>query len=240
MRICKIEGCNEKHWGKGYCKYHYRKARERGEFGSTICKVVGCQNIVHAKGYCKKHSIQIWRHGHIQERTCRDANIFIKNGKIIKIILFNSKHKKIAETMIDKQDINLIKKYKWHLCHGYPKAEKNGKHIIMGQLLLQPPKGFEADHKDRNPLNNCRSNLRIATSSQNSCNQGITKINTSGFKGVCKPKNAKKWLAQICVRNNKRVIGRFDNLMDAAIAYDKAVIQYHGEFALTNKMLGLL
>lgn len=34
--------------------------------------------------------------------------------------------------------------------------------------------------------------------------------------------------------------GIFENPLDAAKAYDDAAMKYHGEFAKTNKMLGLL
>jgi hypothetical protein len=36
------------------------------------------------------------------------------------------------------------------------------------------------------------------------------------------------------------LIGRFDDKTDAARAYDKAAIDFFGEYAKTNKMLGLL
>lgn len=31
MRLCEIEGCNEKHEAKGYCKKHYRKYKKYGD-----------------------------------------------------------------------------------------------------------------------------------------------------------------------------------------------------------------
>lgn len=41
------------------------------------------------------------------------------------------------------------------------------------------------DHKDHNPLNNCKSNLKICeTVSDNNVNQKLSTKNTSGITGV--------------------------------------------------------
>jgi len=39
MKICKIEGCEKKHYGIGYCKMHYERVRNYGDssFVKTIC-----------------------------------------------------------------------------------------------------------------------------------------------------------------------------------------------------------
>jgi hypothetical protein len=64
--------------------------------------------------------------------------------------------------------------------------------------------------------------------------------NTSGFKGVTWHKSNKKWVAQIKVASRKKHIGLYPTPQEAALAYDAAALAIHGEFALTNKMLGLL
>lgn len=32
-RLCTVEGCNDKHFGKGYCNKHYRRLRDHGHLG---------------------------------------------------------------------------------------------------------------------------------------------------------------------------------------------------------------
>src|ERR1700674_5840776 len=59
-------------------------------------------------------------------------------------------------------------------------------------------------HPDFNGLNNQRSNLRIATQTDNARNHRIRRDNSSGFKGVCWSKRSGKWKAQISI-NGKRV-----------------------------------
>jgi len=90
------------------------------------------------------------------------------------------------------------------------------------------------DHKDRNPLNNCRDNLREATKSQNMANSKRALNNTSGYNGVHFSKCKYKWVAQIGFNNTRKHLGYFNTPEEAAKAYDKAAKQYFGEFAFFN------
>ena len=63
---------------------------------------------------------------------------------------------------------------------------------------------------------------------------------SSKYKGVNQDKLNNKWRAQIMVNGAHETIGRFIKEIDAARAYDEAALKYFGEFAKTNKMLGLL
>ena len=81
------------------------------------------------------------------------------------------------------------------------KVKRNGKKtsLYLHQLLMgEVPLGYaNIDHIDRNPLNNCRTNLRFATQREQNINQGMKSNNTSGVKGVSWFKARNKWLAQI-------------------------------------------
>ena len=69
MEKCKVEGCDNKHKAKGYCRKHYDKFLKYGDPLFTKCceikkcKVEGCENKYLAKGYCKKHYYRFKRHG---------------------------------------------------------------------------------------------------------------------------------------------------------------------------------
>ena len=90
--------------------------------------------------------------------------------------------------LIDEIDIPVVQTSGWvlnfdHIRGASGKYEGQYLHRIiaerMGLDLLN-----ETDHRDCNPLNNQRFNLRPATHSQNLMNRKIRSDNTSGFKGV--------------------------------------------------------
>src|SRR5262245_19767608 len=56
---------------------------------------------------------------------------------------------------------------------------------------------YEIDHADENQSNNRWNNLREATPSQNHRNRGKQRNNTTGYKGVCFDKRAKRFVAGI-------------------------------------------
>jgi hypothetical protein len=87
------------------------------------------------------------------------------------------------------------------------------------------------DHINRRQTDNSWINLREATLSQNQCNRGLGKSNTSGYKGVRWNANNKKWYARICLNRKYHDLGAFDTAENAHAAYVAAAIVLHGEFA---------
>lgn len=93
------------------------------------------------------------------------------------------------------------------------------------------PDGMMVDHEDGNGFNNQISNLRLANKSQNGCNRGRSKANTSGYKGVMFYKAYKKWTAQIEFNGKRKSLGYFETPEEAFVAYQTAAKIYHGQFA---------
>lgn len=85
------------------------------------------------------------------------------------------------------------------------------------------------DHIDRNTSNNRISNLRPATQSQNHQNQGPSRRNTSGVKGVSWDKCRGKWKLHIGVER-KTTQARFNTKEEAIAARKRAEEKYFGEF----------
>jgi hypothetical protein len=84
-------------------------------------------------------------------------------------------------------------------------------------------------------LNNRKSNLRLASQSQNLHNSAPYKNNKSGYRGVhyMRPPR-KRWVCSIAVNGKSRHLGRFMTAEEAARAYDKAAVELMGEFASLN------
>ena len=102
--------------------------------------------------------------------------------------------------------------------------------LILG---VTDPK-IKIDHEDHDGLNCRRYNLRVATSLQNQQNMLKRCDNTSGFKGVRKSSNGKKWTARITILHTETHLGTYDHPEDAARRYDAAAIEAFGEFACLN------
>jgi hypothetical protein len=98
-------------------------------------------------------------------------------------------------------------------------------------IILNAPKGIDVDHRDGDGLNNRRSNIRLATPSQNMSNHGPHKQNTSGYKGVTWNKARSKWVAQISFNRRNIGLGYFTEKEKAIEAYRNAASVLHGEFA---------
>jgi hypothetical protein len=97
--------------------------------------------------------------------------------------------------------------------------------------------GWErTDHKDRDGLNNQRINLRPATQRQNVGNSPQRSGNQSGYKGVHLHKASGLYMAQLRPVGAKYAI----TAQAAAILYDEMALEYFGEYAITNRSLGLL
>lgn len=148
--------------------------------------------------------------------------------------------------LIDDEDYKLVEPYKWRknaqgyaVSRLYTRIAKGIRHatdVRMHRLIMGEPKDMEVDHIDNNGLNNQRYNLRVATHWQNLANRALQKNNTSGYRGVSWSKQANKWWAQIYVDSRTVHLGLFDDVKDAAKAYNDAAIERYGEFARLNEL----
>lgn len=139
--------------------------------------------------------------------------------------------------IVDSADLNRLTPFAWHLCGGYAKTRctVNGRrlYIYMHRLVLGAESGTQVDHINRDRLDNRRSNLRLASHVQQCGNVGMSRNNTSGFKGVHQARSG-RWVARIGIDHRNVCLGTFDDPAEAARAYDSAARERFGEFACTN------
>lgn len=145
--------------------------------------------------------------------------------------------------LIDAIDLDLVNQYHWTTSFSgrdttyavaYIRINQRSQPVFMHRLLTDAPKGLCVDHINRNGLDNRRGNLRLASNSQNQANRRLGRNNTSGFRGVYFSIERQKWQSRIVVNQKGIELGRFEDIKDAARAYDRAAIAAFGSYASLN------
>lgn len=140
--------------------------------------------------------------------------------------------------IVDDADYEWLSKYKW--CAWWSKCNQTYYAIsaahpsyYMHRAILGLVKGdgLKGDHQSGITLDNCRINLRVATSQQNIRNSRQRCTNKSGFKGVHWSAGANKWRAGITVDGKTIHLGYHFSAELAHQAYCDAAAIHFGEFA---------
>jgi hypothetical protein len=103
-------------------------------------------------------------------------------------------------------------------------GRKGTKNVYLHRHIMGAQKGDVVDHKDGNPLNNQKSNLRFTTKEQNGKNQ----------KGKGYTKRKDKFIAQIMVDGQQKYLGIYSTEEEAREAYKQASLEHFGEFSRFN------
>ncbi len=138
-----------------------------------------------------------------------------------------------AVSLVDDEDFDELNSYKWYLnTTGYAERSiwKPRRNITLHRFLLNPDKGMEVDHINRDKLDNQKINLRISTPGQNKFNRLKLKTNTTNYKGVYFDKANKKYRAAISINGKQSQLGRFNTAEEAFIVYLKVAKELQGEY----------
>jgi len=158
--------------------------------------------------------------------------IIIKNNVAL-IECYTLKGEVSEYLMIDKEDIDLIKDYKWFVrkqgYKGYGTSDTKGKRVYLHNVIMNPPEDKVVDHINRDKTDNRKENLRIVTQSENNKNVGICKKNKSGVIGV--GKSHKRWYAELMCDRKRVLRVCFKTKEEAIKARLQAEVKYYGEFA---------
>lgn len=154
--------------------------------------------------------------------------------------------------LVDDADFETLSKYAWGVVRNgsqrrlyavtdlpvrdgslWPSGKPRRRKLFMHRMLLGEGSRL-IDHKNGNGLDNRRENLRPAGQAQNLQNRGRPSNNTSGFKGVYWCRQTSRWAARVTAHGKTTNLGRHTSKVAAAIAYNIAAVQLHGEFVKMN------
>jgi len=184
---------------------------------------------------CNKHYQQIKLYGTIKQRTRKDLNEIVIYDTYAEIILYDLKNEEKCRAIIDIEDIDKVKNYKWsEMGSGYATATyykgdmKTG--ILLHRLIMGLDDEKDYDHKDGNRKDCRKQNLRPASSLENAKNRLRQNTNTSGFIGVSWSKVKDMWRSYIQVDYKQKHLGYFDSIRDATFERIKAEMKYYKEY----------
>lgn len=113
---------------------------------------------------------------------------------------------------------------------GHGRSHRRRITVRLHRDLMGAADGTEVDHINGNTLDNRRSNLRMATSSQNKWNTRLRRDNRTGYRGVRKRSDCERWAAEIAYKGRRTYLGSFPTPEAANAAYSAAADRLYGEF----------
>lgn len=160
----------------------------------------------------------------------------------VRIKLYNKNKEYICDTVISKEDYELVSKYNLYCSKQknttYVRLKYNGKEIPLHHLIKGKPEGeLVVDHINNNGLNNTRENLRIVSRIINGHNKKKKENTLSSYIGVSFQKQTNKWRSYIKYENKQYSCGLFDKEINAAKEYDRIALQIYKKNANTNNLL---
>ena len=150
----------------------------------------------------------------------------------------------VAWTIVDDEDCEWACQWTWRLSKnnthriGYAGrgVRVNGKiKTIYLHREIAKRAGIDTsqlvDHISGDSLDNRRANLRAASHAGNVQNSVKRSNNSSGFVGVCRRKDRRKWRAQININGKLKHLGDYDTAIQAGVTAAIHRIIEHEDFA---------
>lgn len=213
------------------CEYEnrYDKKRHKRRSAPEPCCVCGgdFSAFYDGKPYCNKHYQRMRNHGTPDKLVRKSKNAFCEQDGVLEITTSDGR-----KIIADLSDTDILKKYSWCISKtGYAVANIQGRVRKMHRYIIGEENciGKVIDHKNGNPLDNRRANLRVCTVAENTRNVRASKSNETGVLGVSKTKNG-RFRARIVADGIEHHIGTFDTVEEAVKARNEAENTYHGDF----------
>lgn len=147
----------------------------------------------------------------------------MQGERIVRVPLWRRDGSVAAYALVDSADEGLAA-LRWYLGSGgyamrqvrVPGGKMRAEYLHRRVLGLERGDRLEADHVDRDKLNNRRSNLRVVSRGLNEQNKTGVRA-SSGVRGVHWIASREKWAARVVVDGRMVVRGYFDTVEEAAV-----------------------
>lgn len=201
-----------------------------------VCDIPGCGRKHKSNGLCRMHYLRKWRTGDAKPDLPHGYRSAPRPGRevVVEGVTCWAVPAGDTEAIVDMQDREIADSHIWHVSHGYA-TTRMGRHLVkLHQLIFTPEEGLQPDHKNRNRLDNRRTNFRSATQSNNIFNSKLRARKTSRFRGVSWFKPKQRWAATIRTNGRNVCLGYFRDERDAAMKWNQVAAAERGEFAVLN------
>ena len=196
------------------------------------CKCSWCDEEAIHVGCCNRHYQQMNLYGEFKH-TRYDKHHFIIKEDYALMPIYDEQGEVRAEILIDIEDIERVKQYKWHMKYNgntHVEGKINGKVIQLHRFIMNEiNSNILIDHINRNPLDNRKSNLRKCNRSENNSNRKIHTNNKLGIKNI--DYHQGQYRVSISKNGKQKCYGHYATLEEAIEVRDKKLKELHGEFA---------
>ena len=121
----------------------------------------------------------------------------------------------------DTTDLSKVARHKWYFHKGnrsvVAKALIDGKWVKLHRFLIDAPRGVEVDHKNRDPYDCTRKNLKLTDRFHQERNKVAMRRSSTGMRGVIPRRGM--FEARIQFKGQRKYIGTFDAAWKARLAY---------------------
>ena len=174
------------------------------------------------KEYCKKHYMQMYRHGHILERTIFDKNEWIIHDDYAECVTYDRNFERNGKIKFDLDDYEKLKNKKLYVCNHngkiYAIISAPNLHKILAHRFVMNVHSEEysinkvVDHINGDTLDNRKYNLRICSHKNNMIN--IRKKNK--IVGISSREG--KFIVKLMNNYKTFNLGIYDSYEDAVLA----------------------
>ena len=169
-------------------------------------------------------------------------NEYFISGDTAEMVLCYKAGPEKCRVTIDAEDVERCAQFRWfcnnaYIVHYTGGGRKGRNEMKLHDFLLhfKGSRKRQADHINRDPLDNRKVNLRLCTRQQNLMNR-ITVVGETGFRGVYTTPNRNRWRAKIKHNGVLHQIGVYASPEEAAMAWNAKALELRGEFAVLNEV----